>query len=247
MLGKQGAPPAPEHARYRSRTERSYELPRSVLDELSVALSGSGDVATRRPGQARSSRSIESLQRRLTAAAEAYERDRYDEALSTLRPVIERAPEAAAVKELYGLILYRLGRWRQAARELRELHQATGSFDQHPVIADCERAMGRQDRVKALWDELRQAGVDSEVLAEGRLVMAGALADSGSLDKAIELLEPEAKNRKNPSLAHLRQWYALADLYERGGDLQRARQLFARIAQADSELFNAAERLRALW
>ena len=65
---------------------------------------------------------------------------------------------------------------------------------------------------------IRRAGVDREVLVEGRLVMAGTLADEGNIEEAIELLRPEGKLRRNPDLAHLRQWYALADLYERAGD-----------------------------
>ena len=201
-----------------------------------------GGGSTRSP----SARSFEYLERRLTAAAEAYEHDRYEEALLAVRPVVERVPDAPAVMELYGLTLYRLGRWRQAAKQLRELHLRTGSFDQFPVIADCERALGHPERVRELWDELRRSGVDHEVLVEGRLVMAGALADGGALDSAIALLEPEQRNRRNPSLAHLRQWYALADLYERAGDLPRARQLFGRVALADPEALDAPERLRAL-
>jgi len=252
-LRRQGTPraaatrEAAEQPHYRSRTERSYELPRSVVDELRAAVGGpEDDGSSQRATSRASTRSFGYLERRLTAAAEAYERDRYEDALTAIRPVVERAPLAPAVKELYGLTLYRLGRWRQASKALRELHELTGSFDQLPVIADCERALGHFDRVRELWDDLRRAGVDYDVLVEGRLVMAGALADSGALDEAIALLEPEARNRKNPSLSHLRQWYALADLYERGGDLPRARQLFARIAQADPGALDAPERLRAL-
>ncbi len=164
-----------------------------------------------------------SLERRLGAAARAYERDRYPEALAAIKPVVDAAPSSAAVRELYGLILYRLGRWRNAAKELREFHALSGSFDQHPVIADCERAMRHLERVEELWTEIRRAGVDRDVLVEGRLVMAGALADAGRLTEAIELLKAESRSRKHPDLAHLREWYALADLYERAGDLPRAR------------------------
>jgi tetratricopeptide (TPR) repeat protein len=218
-----------------------------VVNELRDALArAEADGTTRRRSPRQSTRSAGYIERRLTAAAEAYEHDRYDDALSAIRPVLERAPDAPAVKELYGLILYRLGRWRQAAKSLSELHDLTGSFDQFPVVADCERALGHTEKVQQLWDELRRSGAEPEVLVEGRLVMAGALADSGRIDKAIELLQPEGRNRKNPSLWHLRQWYALADLYEKGGDLPRARQLFGRIAQADPAALDAPERLRAL-
>lgn len=217
--------------RYRSRRERGFELPRAVIDELRAATDNKTAVG---------------LERKLVHAAQAYERDRYKEALSSIKPVIDQAPESAAARELYGLILYRLGRWRQAAKELRAVAEATGSFDQHPVIADCERAMGRLDRVQDLWDDLRRAGVDKEVLVEGRLVMAGALADVDELDQAIELLAPHAKNKRHADVPQLREWYALADLYEVAGDLPRARELFARVALQAPDLLDAPERLRAI-
>ncbi|HTX63621.1 MAG TPA: tetratricopeptide repeat protein, partial [Acidimicrobiales bacterium] len=51
---------------------------------------------------------------------------------------------------------------------------------------------------------------------------------------------------RNPSDRHLRQWYALADLYERAGDLPRARELFERVARVDHEAYDVLERLDAL-
>ena len=76
--------------------------------------------------------------------------------------------------------------------------------------------------------------------------MSGALADAGELDQAIDLLRTEARFKKNADLAHLRQWYALGDLYERAGDLPRARELFRRVAQQAPEVLDAPERLAAL-
>lgn len=218
--------------RHRPRRERNFELPEAVVGELrSVA----------------DSKRSAMLERRLRAAIEAYERDRYRDALQSIKPVVEAAPESAAAREFYGLVLYRLGRWRQAERALRTVHEMTGSFDQFPVIADCERALGNPERVRALWGELRQAGVDKDVLVEGRLVMAGALADTGELEEAIALLEPAGRvKRRNADLALLREWYALADLYEEAGDLPRARELFQRVASQAPELLDAPERLRAI-
>ncbi|MGH9299583.1 MAG: tetratricopeptide repeat protein, partial [Acidimicrobiales bacterium] len=125
-------------------------------------------------------------------------------------------------------------------------HELSGSYDQHPVIADCERALGRLERVRGLWDEIRKAGVDREVLVEGRLVMAGALADAGAIEEAVALLLPAGKQRRHADLPVLREWYALADLYEKGGDLPRARELFGRIARQAPEALDARERLRAI-
>jgi tetratricopeptide (TPR) repeat protein len=99
--------------------------------------------------------------------------------------------------------------------------------------------------VAARWDELRQASPSAEVVAEGRIVMAGALADQGQLRSAISMLEKSRAIRK-PREHHLRQWYALADLYERAGDIPRARDTFARIAAIDPDAFDTRQRLRAV-
>ena len=216
--------------RARKRAEDG-ELPSEVRDELRGAL-----------GPDRSA----GLERRLSIATRAYERDRYREALSELRVLARLAPDVAAVRELYGLTLYRLGRWREAVRELRAFHELSGSFDQHPVIADCERALGRDKAVLATWEVLRQAGVDREVLVEGRLVVAGMMADRGDIEGAVALLASGGKSLRHPDTCHLRQWYALGDLYERAGDLPRARELFARVASHEPELFDVQDRLATL-
>ena len=104
-------------------------------------------------------------------------------------------------------------------------HELSGSYDQYPVIADCYRAMRRYAEADATWEELRQASPSAEVVAEGRLVAAGCLADQGDLGGAVKLLESSLR-RSRPKASHLRQWYALADLYERGGELPRARRHF---------------------
>lgn len=220
-----------ERDRRARKKAEDNELPTEVRDELRKAL-----------GSVRSM----GIERRLGIATRAYERDRYREALTELRVLVRLAPEVGAVRELYGLTLYRLGRWREAARELRVFHDLTGSFDQLPVIADCERALGHDKAVLAAWDELRHAGVDREVLVEGRLVVAGMLADRGDLEGAIALLGPGGKSLRHPDTCHLRQWYALGDLYERAGDLPRARELFERVASFAPELFDVEDRLAAL-
>lgn len=191
-------------------------------------------------------RRSEYLSKRLRAAANAFERGRYKEAVKDLRPLAEAAPQAPSVRELHGLTLYRLGRWRQAAKELEALRTLTGGVEQHPVLADCYRALGRYADAEALWDELRAASPDGALLAEGRIVAAGALADQGQLNDAISLLRPAIKPARRAKSHHVRTAYALADLYERAGDLPRAREMFQRVASQDPDFVDVAARLRAL-
>jgi tetratricopeptide (TPR) repeat protein len=151
------------------------------------------------------------------------------------------------VRELYGLTLYRLGQWSAATRELEAFVELTGSTEQHPVLADCARALKRWDRVEELWSELKAASPSAPLVAEGRIVVAGALADQGRLSEAIALLEPAvARQPKKLHEHHLRLLYALADLRERAGEVPAARSLFRRIRDVAPDFADVNDRLRGL-
>lgn len=183
---------------------------------------------------------------RLRDAAHAFERERYEEARTLLRPIAEQAPQAAAVRELLGLTYYRLGRWKDAVRELEAFREIARSTEQHPVLADSYRALKRWSEVEALWDELREVSPAADLVTEGRIVAAGALADRGKLGDGIALLEKSHRGVKRPGVHHLRQAYVLADLYERAGEVARARELFRWVIDHDSGFADAAERLAGL-
>ena len=184
---------------------------------------------------------------RIDKAADAYASDRFEEARSILAPIVSEAPDFVESRELYGLTLYRLGRWKLAAQQLEAFVELSGgSTEQHPVLADCRRALKHYGQVDRLWGELKEASPSSELMTEGRIVAAGALADQGKLADAVRLLSQGFRFPKRPGDHHLRRAYALADLYERSGDLPQARMLFERIAHFDDESFDAVDRLRNL-
>ncbi len=183
---------------------------------------------------------------RLRDAAHAFERERFDESRTLLRPIAEAAPQAVTVRELLGLTYYRLGRWSDAVRELEAFRQLTGSTEQHPVLADSYRALKRRREVEDLWDELRESSPAADLVTEGRIVMAGSLADQRKLTEAIALLEKSQRSVKRPEMHHLRQGYALADLYERAGDVARARELFRWVLTYEPEFADAAGRASSL-
>lgn len=189
---------------------------------------------------------VERLEQRLKDASRAFRRERYDEARKILRPLAEAAPTAESVRELLGLTYYRLGRWKQAISELEAFRDLSGSTEQHPVLADCYRALGRHAKVVELWEELKRVSPSAALVAEGRIVYAGSLADQGRLPDAIAVLEASKPPARKPQEHHLRVTYALADLHERAGDVPRARQLFGIVAAVDPELGDVTARLRSL-
>jgi len=188
----------------------------------------------------------ERLEARLKHASRAFRRERFEEARRLLRPLAEAAPSAETVRELLGLTYYRLGKWKLAISELEAFRDLSGSTEQHPVLADCYRALGRHAKVDELWDELRRVSPSAALVAEGRIVYAGSLADRGELSDAITALEASRPPSRHPQPHHLRVSYALADLYERAGDIPKARHLFGIVAAANPDLGDVEARVRAL-
>jgi tetratricopeptide (TPR) repeat protein len=228
--------PGGRPARAEAAAERRPLLPADVATEIRRA----ADTAT--------ARRKEVLVGRMERAVQAYERARYTEAARLGNELVREVPGVAAVRRLAGFASYRLGRWRDASRHLHAYTELTGDPDALPALMDCERALGRHRQVSALWAELRHRSPEPEVLAEARIVAAGSLADRGQLADAIALLVAAGTGRslRNPSDRHVRQWYALGDLYERAGDVPRARDLFGRVANVDPEAYDIAARLEAL-
>jgi tetratricopeptide (TPR) repeat protein len=218
------------HAVERAAGRPRTRPPREVAKDLAAA------VGERRTAAA---------ERRLGDAARAFERERYAEVTRLLRPLADQAPGVAAVRELLGLAFYRQGKWSDAVRHLEAYRNLSRAYDEHPVLADSHRALGHWPEVAALWEELRAASPGAEVVTEGRIVAAGALADQGEVRAAIRLLRKAAEPSR-PKWFHLRLWYALADLYERAGDMPQARQLFRRILERDASFADVVERLATL-
>jgi tetratricopeptide (TPR) repeat protein len=163
-----------------------------------------------------------------------------------LAPIAAELSTVGSVHEMYGLSLYRLGRWADAAAELELHRQLTGSVDHLPVIADCYRALHRYKKVDELWLELREVSPSAALVAEGRIVAAGAKADQDDLRGALAIMSPADTHPAKIREHHLRLWYVLADLYDRSGDVVKARALFERIREHDSDFADVDERLLSL-
>ncbi len=208
-------------------------MPKVPLDLAEPEVSLSKAVGAKKAGR---------LIRSLENASQEFAAERFGDARKSLKPALDSAPNVAVVRELQGLIEYRLGKWKPATVHLEAFRDLTGTTEQHPVLADCYRALGRYRDVDVLWEELREASPNAALVVEGRIVAAGALADQGRLDEALELLEAGWNRPKRPRPHHLRRGYALADLYERSGQGPRARALFGWIAGRAPDFADARQR-----
>jgi tetratricopeptide (TPR) repeat protein len=194
-------------------------------------------------GSRASSRAI----KRYEAALQAFEAHRYDDARKILSPMAREYADVSAVREMFGLCLYRGGQWKRALGELETAVKLNPDWIfNHAVIADCHRALGNHQLVEQYWRELAEASPHPELMAEGRIVMAGSLADRGLFVEAMELMDKAAGDMKRPSEYHLRQWFVIADLYDRQGNVIKARHFFERIALHDAQFVDVAERLSTL-
>ena len=186
------------------------------------------------------------LLKRLNNAARAFQSERFGDARKQLQPVVREAPELIDARELMGIVLYRMGRWKEAIEQLEKFREMTSTTEQHPVLADCHRALGRWADVEALWAEIGEESPRPEIVTEGRIVLAGAKADQDDIRGAIATLEHRWKRPQHPRADQLRRAYALADLYDRAGKTARARELFKWVARHDPKLADVAARVRAL-
>ena len=99
------------------------------------------------------------------------------------------APRSPAVREVLGMGLYHLERYREALSELQAYRRMSGRADQNHLIADCLRDAGRPERAVPLAEEaLASRKVPLANKAEAVIVAASALADLGKHDQALGLL-----------------------------------------------------------
>jgi tetratricopeptide (TPR) repeat protein len=158
-----------------------------------------------------------------------------------------RATRLAIVREACGEAAYLAGHYAEALTELRAAKRMNGAPDYLPVMADCERALGRPERALSLSRDPGVEQLDTANRVEMMIVAAGARLDMGQPEVAATLLEgKDLRSRSHaPWAARLR--YAYADALLAGGREDDAVEWFHRAAAVDSEqLTDAAERLAEL-
>ncbi|MFJ6796397.1 hypothetical protein [Streptomyces sp. NPDC091268] len=170
-----------------------------------------------------------------------------EQAYAYSRIALRLASRVAAVREAAGFAAYATQKYSEALAEFRAAKRMTGSVELWPVMADCERGLGRPERALAMAGEPEVQKLDKAGQVEMRLVAAGARRDMGQLDAAIVTLQsPElASNSVQSWTGRLR--YAYADALLAAGREDEAREWFAKALEADKDgATDASDRLAEL-
>lgn len=157
------------------------------------------------------------------------------------------AGRVACVREAFAIASYRAGKYADALSELRAVRRMRGGDEFVPMMADCERALGKPEKALELLRGITLNALEPETRAEVLIVMAGARADMGQIEAARVLLEIPDLTSGADAPARARLQYAYADLWERSGDVVKAREWFsAALASDPDDVIGAGERLAEL-
>jgi tetratricopeptide (TPR) repeat protein len=157
------------------------------------------------------------------------------------------AARVGVVRETCAIAAYQASDWNAALAEFRAARRLTGRASYLPLMADCERALGRLDRALDLVSGPDAKAADRFTQIELRIVESGIRRDQGLLEAAVVALQgPELTGERiRPEFARL--YYAYAEALLQVGRDEEAREWFGRAASADvDDDTDAAERYEEL-
>jgi len=229
-----------------TRRERAPRRPAGEIPLIPADITGEElDPDVRRQLRTLPKGLAEEVARRLVAAGRFLEEDP-ELAHLHASEATRIASRVAAVREANGLTAYATARWAQARSELRAARRLSGSDEYLPLLADCERGLGKPERALELAGSPEAARLDKATRVELRIVASGARRDLGQLDAAVVTLQcPELRDEAKPWSPRLR--YAYADALLAAGRTDEAVEWFERAARADADgATDAQERLDEL-
>jgi hypothetical protein len=157
------------------------------------------------------------------------------------------AGRIGAVREAVGVTAYRAGDFATALAELKAARRITGQPDHLPLLADCERALGRPERALDLANDPDRARLDRPSRVELSIVVSGARRDLGQPEAAVLALQGPELDGDAVEEWTVRLWYAYADALLAAGRRDEALSWFTAVATIDDEgETDAEERLGEL-
>jgi tetratricopeptide (TPR) repeat protein len=145
------------------------------------------------------------------------------------------APRLAVVREAAGIVAYRNGDYTTALAELRVVRRMTGDPTYLPIMADCERGLGRPERALALAAEADVRRLAPAERVELAIVVSGARRDLGEAKAAVVALQGPDLHRTEVAPWTVRLWYAYAAALVDAGRLDEARQWFESVVTIDED------------
>ncbi|BDZ43781.1 hypothetical protein GCM10025865_30800 [Paraoerskovia sediminicola] len=112
-----------------------------------------------------------------------------EQAYQHAQAAVRRAGRVDVVREAAGIAAYQSGRYGEALRELRTVRRLNGSSEHLPIMADCERGLGRPERALALAASDEAATLDDDGRVELAIVVSGARTDLGDHEAALAVLD----------------------------------------------------------
>lgn len=203
------------------------------------------DFGIRKELESLASGNATEVARHLVAVAMLMDEDP-EQAWAHAKAAVSRAGRLAPVREAAGFAAYAVGKYAEALAEFRAARRISGDVSTWPVMADCERGLGRPDKALAMAGAPEAARLDKAAMIELRIVAAGARRDLGQPDAAVvTLATPDLNNDRAEWAPRLR--YAYADALLAANRVDEAREWFGKCAEIDSDQeTDALERLAKL-
>ncbi len=146
-----------------------------------------------------------------------------------------RAGRIPIVREAAAETAYAAGHYDVALREYRAIRRMNGGDQYLPVMADCERALGRPRDALQLLESLDPGTKDVGLRIECLLVEAGIRKDLGQRGETLRLLQAAIKRKIGPKQSQARLRYAYADMLEEDGRVSEARAWFESAERLDTD------------
>ncbi|MFJ2032471.1 hypothetical protein, partial [Streptosporangium sp. NPDC087985] len=188
------------------------------------------------------------ISRHLVAAERALGEGEAEQAYEHTKVARRFAARIGVIREAVGIAAYHAGHFAEALSDLRAARRMTGSDAFLPIMADCERGLGRPERALDLVRSKEAERLDRIGKIELAIVESGARRDLGQKDAAVITLQrlPELRDtRPQPWSARLA--FAYADALADAGHEEPATEWFGRAMAFDEDgETDAAERYAEL-
>ena len=170
-----------------------------------------------------------------------------EKALAHARAAKDRAGRVSVARETCGIVAYHAGEWKEAISELRAARRMAGGPGLLPVLADCERGLGKPEKALDVANDPQADQLDAESKVELAIVVAGAHQDLGNPNDALSALEAQLENAEAPDVTRMRLFYAYADALVTVNRKEDAVEWFNRAAEMDTEeVLDVSDRLAEL-